>query len=111
MIINIGGYRCKIRFERYVNDNTAIVFDEVDDKGKKLGVYGVVTVNLGITFPKNIVAIKSWSISNDIEKILINAGILGEQIDAIPTGYVVAPIYELTDKALEALENQGKGEE
>jgi hypothetical protein len=58
------------------------------------------TVNL-VNLPGHQVAIKNWSENEGMAKALIKAEVIkDERIDEITSGYVVAPVYELTEKAI-----------
>ena len=85
---------CYFSIERYRNnDNTAIVI-----KSKNDGQIMTATVNID-KLPFNCVAIKDYSENSGIAEALVEAKVIeAEPYEYVPSGFVVIPIYKLTDR-------------
>lgn len=85
--------------EYSTNNNTAIILVDPTD-GE---TYAHATVNI-IPLEKDKVTIKNYSENIGIEEALIEAGILGERLGHIPSGFIMAPIYKLSESVIKQLE-------
>jgi len=94
--IDYHGETCDIIFSHYVeNDNVAIAL-----RTKEGFPFATATVNL-INLPGHQVAIKNWSENEGMDEALIEAGIIKkDRLDETQSGFVVAPVYELTEEAI-----------
>lgn len=100
------GEMCTVEFGKYiVNGNTSITL--FTENGQPMTV---ATINLG-SLRQNLVAIKNYSENEGIEEVLIANGVIKDGvIYRVESGYVQAPVYELTDESLEIIkqeENRG----
>ena len=58
----------------------------------------------GAFVPENAVVIKNYSENEGVDRALIVAGVIKPNVVGVAySGYVAAPIYELTDAAIEEL--------
>lgn len=55
----------------------------------------IASVNIDFLLNPGLIAIKNWSENEFIEEELQQAGIIGEKVSEVPSGYVSIPIYEL----------------
>jgi len=57
------------------------------------------TVNVGAGLPRGTIAVKNWSENEGAEDVLKENGIIeGEPVTYVPSGYIIIPIYKLTEK-------------
>jgi len=64
----------------------------------------VVSTNVDVALPDDLICIKNWNEYDGIEQPLIDAGIIEEYpVNYIPSGMVRVPVYALTDKAIATL--------
>ncbi|OJG93018.1 hypothetical protein RV15_GL002152 [Enterococcus silesiacus] len=65
------------------------------------------SVNTGDKLDSSEVAIKTWSENEGIAVALVNAGVILPELQyIIPTGYVAAEVYKLTDEALKCIKQE-----
>ena len=102
MMVRYKGEQCIIEFSKYqVNGNTAITL--LTNYGQPMAV---ATINLG-TLKPNLVAIKNYSENEGIEEFLIKNDIIKtEPIHYIDSGYVSIPVYELTEKSINMINEE-----
>lgn len=85
---------------RYADPANIALLGTCSETGEPWCTY---TVNFDEDLPPACVAIKCWSENLGVEQILIDAGIIDKNpIDYIESGFVVAPVYHLTAKAIDA---------
>jgi hypothetical protein len=101
------GASCEVVFSYYTdNDNLAIALRDEDGFP-----FATASVNL-IDLPQNQVAIKDWSENEGMVDALIEAGIIEEEpIRFLTSGFVMAPVHVLTDKAIKERDRQYKKHE
>lgn len=94
----------RLETDRYVTtDNISIRGVVLDPDGFE-EPWCSYTTNPDSTLPKHHVCIKTWSEGEGSVQVLLAANIIeGVAIDHIPCGFVVAPVYALTDKAIKEL--------
>lgn len=86
---------CSFLVREYVNHRPRI-----DIYSNTLGPIMTVTVNLpGISFDNNYVAIKDYSENEGISEELNRLGVIvDEPVTYIPSGWVMIPVYRLTEE-------------
>lgn len=95
---HFAGFDCAVQFARYQdNGNVAIQLVDAED-GSPIAT---ASVNMGTKVPDDQVAIKGWSENAGIESALEDAGIIGECVSILPSGFVYAQVHRLTDEAIE----------
>lgn len=85
-------YDVKLVWLQYSNDNTAI--QAVDDEGP----VAVLTVNPGFKVPQSHIVIKDYSENQGAMKSLIDAGVIGEPISYIESGWVTLPVCKILER-------------
>lgn len=97
-----NGEMCTVEFSKYREiDNTAICLYTEDGE-----LMTIATVNIR-PLDSNLVAIKNYSENEGIEEVLIKNGFINsEPIHYIESGYVNVPIYELTEKSINIINNE-----
>ena len=85
---------CEFVADRYqTNGNLALsVTSETE------GPITTCTVNTDVTLPEDCIAVKNYSENEGMDKTLADMEIIGEHIGFIKSGWVVIPVYRLTDK-------------
>lgn len=83
----------------YTNGNRALVVN--DDDGR---LY-TCSVNPGKEIPNDCIAIKDYSENVGMVNALSEMGIIGEWVEDIPSGWVVIPVFRLTEKGLALYNN------
>lgn len=93
--INFRGWDCRIKVGRYpATDQIYIQLVDADD-GSPVATASVAVGEVSIDPDK--VIIKNWSENEGIADALIDAGVIGEPITEIPTGFVTASVHKLID--------------
>lgn len=109
MQVQVKGITLEVEFNRYFNNNISMDL-MVNEDGYREVYYGV-SVNLEHINPENTVLVKNWSENEGIEEVLVELGLIEKKpIAFYPSGYVLAPLYRLTQKAIEELEKQEQEE-
>lgn len=98
--VTFHGAECDVYMSHYADSfNNAIVLQENGEP------FCIVSVNpWGINLDSSEVAIKNYSGQEGIEAALNEAGIIGDYLYSIPSGFVQLPVFELL------LENPHAGE-
>lgn len=105
MLIDYKGYKCKVVFGLYVNGNIAIRLIGAEGTEYAYEPITVATVNTGHITEDNVVGIKTWSENEGIVKSLVDGKVIENEMQyLVPTGYVYASYYKLTEQALKELE-------
>lgn len=93
------GREVVLQWGNYVNGNTAI-----DLINKNTGEQVVtVTVNIAMV-DSNCIVVKNYSENTGVEDFLKEYGLVGEVVGEQRSGFVIVPVYLLTDKALKLRE-------
>lgn len=96
MKVHFAGYDCIASFDRYVSTNNVAI--QLLDAEDGLPIC-VATVNLDL-LEEGFCAVKNWSENAGMEGALISAGIIEpEACDFQRNGFVMAPVYRLTEAA------------
>jgi hypothetical protein len=94
--LNINGFTykdCVIEGTHYTNPkNNAIRICNKD------GLIAIASVNLEYDLCDDEIAIKNWTENKGMDDELKRIGIIDELIETVPSGFVMIPIYHLTDK-------------
>lgn len=85
-------YDVKLVWLNYANNNTAI--QAVDTEGP----VAVLTVNPGFSVPETQVVIKDYSENQGALRSLIDAGVIGEPISFIESGWVTLPVCKILER-------------
>jgi len=87
---------------RYNNDNLALSIQTYDKESEYWDTYCTCTINTNIILGDDCIAIKNYSENEGIEMLLIRMGIIESKPSSrISSGYVMIPIYNLTDSGKE----------
>lgn len=113
MNLEFRGYPCAMRFDRYrstKNLAVELVVNNPDGTFEK-AMHGepmcMATVNLS-PLPDTQIAIKDWSENTGLVESLVKAGFIEPMpCDYIPSGFVAAPVHELTPAAISELQAAG----
>lgn len=101
MKVKFAGIDCEVRFNKYLNGNTAIQLFGAPGTDYEGEAVAVASVNGGIKVAPNIVGIKTWSKNAGMVQALVDAGIIEpELLFTRPSGFVRIEYYRLTDDAL-----------
>lgn len=99
---NDKAYNAKLVSPGYANGNTLLYLFEGNTFDPQDSL--IVSTNVDMTLPDELILIKNWNEYEGIEQSLIEAGIIEEfTVNYIPSGHVRIPVYPLTDKAIESL--------
>ena len=85
-------YDVRLVWLNYSNDNTAIQAVDTD------GPVAVLTVNPGFKVPQSHVVIKDYSENQGALRSLIDAGVIGEPISHIESGWVTLPVCKVLNR-------------
>lgn len=88
---------CQFMVGRYSNGNLGIeIWSDTEGPVTK------VTVNPNVGITDDYISVKNWSENEGMDKFLINEGLIAESpVRTINSGFVMIPIYRLTDKGKE----------
>lgn len=91
--INFSGYECFVMHRKYPqNKRNAIELIDAED----CIPVAVASVNIpDANLEDDEILIKGWSENKGMEKILMDAGIIGPIIGEVPTGFVFATKHKL----------------
>lgn len=108
MIIQHKEYKCRVRFEKYQNnDNTAILLHGAPGTEYEHELITFATVNGEMVANENVVGIKTWSENEGIVQSLVDGGVIEEELlFTEPTHFVSIEYYPLTDEAYAELKRQ-----
>lgn len=103
-----NNYLCEVVFANYAdNENTAIQLIGVEDTSYQGELIATASVNTSDKLGSGEVAIKTWSENEGIDIALVNAGVIKPALKyIIPTGFVAAGVYELTDEAIQNIKQE-----
>lgn len=88
------GFKVALEWGEYMNENTLLTL--VDKEG---GEIVRVTKNTGMSVPKDIIAVKDTYSNEGMVNYLIKNKIIEDDIFHLePTGFVVVPLYPLTEE-------------
>jgi len=108
--VKFAGIDCEVRFNKYLNGNTAIQLFGAPGTDYEGEAVAVASVNGGIKVAPNIIGIKTWSENAGMVQALVDAGIIEpELLFTHPSGFVEIEYYRLTDEALEEMARQEVG--
>ena len=88
---------CRFVASRYL-DNNNLALSVVSDTE---GPIATCTVNTGDRLDDNHIAVKNYSENAGMEDFLRGEGVIGRQTATIATGWVLVPVFELTEKGRE----------
>lgn len=108
MEVEFKGFKCKLEFKQYYNNNTAIVLMGIADD--YIGeVVSYVTTNTDHILPINTVAI--YSENTGMAKVLVEYGVIyPTPVNTVDNGFTTVSFYLLTDEAMKELVNQMREE-
>lgn len=102
MVVNYREWECHTVIGQYGNNNTAIELVSTED-GSPIAT---ATVNTGVVYPQNWVVVREQEGSNKMALALFEAGVVGDLIEIVPTGYTKASLYVLTDEFYEMVKKK-----
>lgn len=83
------------------SDNPALL---IESGGEKICI---ASVNPDMALPRNHIAIKNWSENEGMDDFLKKIGIIeNTPIYSVPSGFVLIPIYPLTEKGKKLFEEK-----
>jgi hypothetical protein len=89
----------RLIFSRYLDNNNICLRSTVLDPEFE-EPWATYTVNMNVKLPDSCVAIKTWSEGTNADLVLLAAGVIkGDPVEFIDNGFIVAPVYKLSDKA------------
>jgi len=92
LIVRFKDWNCRIDFRKYSNGRTAIVLVDPSD-GEQVAV---ATVNIPeLPLNKDFVIIKDYTENEGMLDALISAGVVGQPLMMVETGYVKCPVCHL----------------
>lgn len=90
--VKFKNWVCNIYLSKYSNDRPALQLNDAED-GMPIAV---ATVNLpDVSLEPDEVLIKGWSENEGMDKVLIEARIIGPELRKEPTGFVYATVHKL----------------
>lgn len=97
--LKYGSYQATPKFAKYThNGRTALLFE--DDEGGYID--GSVNIEDAPIPNNDYIAVKSYAENEGMDKELIRLGLIEEDLANYAfSGFIVAPVYRLTDKAIE----------
>jgi hypothetical protein len=90
--IKFKQWECDIKYLHYYNDRTAIqLIDHNDGEIVAMATTNIPEVDLA----NDEIIIKNYSENETMDKVLMEAGIIGPALRSIQTGFVIVPIHKL----------------
>ena len=84
---------------KYSNNNIlALLFRREEDD--ESDYYGLISINIALTLPNNMAAIKDYSENEGVLEALISQGIITGPVRYISSGYVSIPVVKVVHKEL-----------
>ena len=109
MNVQFKQYQCETNFAQYHDGSIAILLRGKPGTNYQYAPIATATVYVQKT-AENVVGIKNWSENKGMAQALIAAGVIKDKLlYKLPTGYVEAEYYELTDAALEEISKLKEG--
>ena len=80
------------------NNNLALLFRREEDD--ESDYYGLISINIALTLPNDMAAIKDYSENEGVLEALISQGIITGPVRYISSGYVSIPVVKVVHKEL-----------
>jgi hypothetical protein len=101
MIVQFKHWACAIEFGSYANGRLAITLKDTNAEAWDPSPVAVATVNIpGHAVAQDEVIIKDYSENAGMAKALEEAGVITRHQKFVPTGFVVAEVCRLTERAM-----------
>ena len=90
---------CNFQASRYMDNRNLALMIVHEESGERIAI---ASVNPGKKLPDDRIAVKDYSENAGMVKALRNLGVIeDEPVDVIPSGFVVIPVFMLTESGKE----------